>query len=471
LRLIIIKSISTYLLFSLLVSASAFAQYPNAKKVEPTVTRILFLFDASNSMYGRWQSNIKMEVAKKLMAELLDSLKNRENLDLALRVYGHQKPFPPQDCDDTKLEVYFGSSKTKAPEIKEKIKSLKPSGTTPIALSLEKAADDFPYEPDRKNIRNIIILITDGVEECKGDPCAVSLALQKKGIVLKPFVIGLGLDVEFKKAFECVGNYFDATSEEQFKNVLNIVISQALNNTTAQVNLLDIASNPTETNVSYTLYDEFSGLIKYDYVHTFNPRGLPDTVSIDPVLTYKLVVHTIPEVEKTGIKLTAGKHNIIAVDAPQGQLLLKIPGSSDYKNLNFIVRKRGNTKTIHVQSMNRTEKYLVGKYDLEVLTIPRIYINDVDVSQNKTTTIQIPQPGILQVYMPSAGYGALFWEDDNQLKWQYNFEEGLTKEMLLVQPGKYRIVWRQKVSKSTYDTVEKEFKIESGSSNNIRLSN
>ena len=38
-----------------------------------------------------------------------------------------------------------------------------------------------------------MILITDGIEECGGDH-AISIALQKKGIVLKPFVIGVGLD-------------------------------------------------------------------------------------------------------------------------------------------------------------------------------------------------------------------------------------------------------------------------------------
>jgi Ca-activated chloride channel family protein len=188
-------------------------------------------------------------------------------------------------------------------------------------------------------------------------------------------------------------------------------------------------------------------------------------------MEYKLVVHTIPEVEKRNIKLVAGKHNIIAVDAPQGELVLKVPGSSDYKSLNYIVRKRGESKTLHVQHMNQTERYLVGKYDLEVLTIPRIQISDVDVSQNKVTTIQIPQPGILQVTAPSPGYGALYWEDDNQLKWQYNFEDNMMRDMLLIQPGRYRIIWRQRVSKTTYDTIEKEFKIESGSSVNIRLSN
>ena len=73
----------------------------------PQLTRIEFLFDASQSMYGRWQSGTKIDVAKKLMKQLMDSLRYVNNIEVALRVYGHQKNFPPQDCDDSKLEVPF----------------------------------------------------------------------------------------------------------------------------------------------------------------------------------------------------------------------------------------------------------------------------------------------------------------------------------------------------------------------------
>ena len=37
-------------------------------------------------------------------------------------------------------------------------------------------------------------------------------------------------------------------------------------------------------------------------MHTINNRGVPDTIIIDPIGTYKLVVHTIPPVEKTNIE-------------------------------------------------------------------------------------------------------------------------------------------------------------------------
>lgn len=115
---------------------------PPEPKPEP-LTRILFVFDASNSMYGRWQTGTRMEVAQRLMRELLDSLGRVEkpHFELALRVYGHQKPVPPQDCNDTRLEVAF--SPTSIPRIQKTLAGLRPMGTTPIARSLIKAGSDF----------------------------------------------------------------------------------------------------------------------------------------------------------------------------------------------------------------------------------------------------------------------------------------------------------------------------------------
>ena len=434
------------------------------RDVRPPLTRILFVFDASQSMYGRWQTGVKMEVAKKLLSNLLDSLAKVNNLELALRCYGHQSKFPPQDCKDTKLEVPFGPNT--AAKIKNRIQQLVPSGTTPIAYSLEKAANDFT---PCSNCRNIILLITDGIEECDGDPCAVSAALQKNGIILKPFVIGVGLDVDIKKQFECVGNFFDASNEEQFKTVLNVVISQALNSTTMQVNLLDIGGKPNETNVDMTFYDEFSGRIRYNFVHTLNHKGNPDTLQIDPLGTYKIVVHTLPPVEKDSIALFPGRHTVVGIDAPQGFLNLKTSGPSDYKNLQAIVRKKDDMKTLHVLNFDETEKFIVGEYDLEILSLPRLYIHDVQLSQSHTTTVSIPQPGIVNIVKKGAGYGNICLEENNELKNIYNLKENNFQENVVLQPGRYRIFFRPKGSKESVYTIEKQIKIESGSSVNVSL--
>ena len=444
-----------FMLVFLCGSATSFSQGRIPPKQR---TRILFLFDASQSMYAKWETNTKFEIARKLLDDMVDSLQAMDNLELALRVYGHQKHYPPQDCDDTKLEVPFGKKNGRA--IKKRLSEISPNGTTPIARSLEESGGDFPKDA----ARNIIILITDGIEECNGDPCAASALLQKRGVVLKPFVIGLGINKDFLKQFECVGNYFDATNEAQFQQALNIVITQALNNTSIQVNLIDAYGKASETNVPMTFYDRFSGEVRYDIMHTMNVKGVPDTLQIDPLGTYNITVHTIPPVSKDSIYIIPGKHNVVGIDAPQGDLQLKIEGSNDYKNLEANIRKHDDMTTLNVQDFNSSQRYIIGDYDLEILTNPRIYLNNVNISQSKTTTVQIPNPGIVTLTCNSPGYGSILLEDKNKLKWVYTLSTSTVKESIILQPGNYRIVFRPKNSQSSQYTIEKSFRIASGSS-------
>ena len=444
---------------------TAFAQEDHPKAKPLPLTRILFIFDASQSMYGRWQSDIKFNIAKKLMSNLLDSLTNVPNLEVALRVYGHQNHYPPQDCNDTRLEVPFGKSNFK--EIKHVLKTLTPKGTTPIAYALEQAGGDFP---PCDNCRNIIILITDGLEECAGDPCAVSKSLQMKGIVLKPFIIGIGRN--FEDAFKCVGTFFDASSEKAFRQALTAVISQALNSTSVQVNLLDTYGNPSETNINMTFYDNYSGLVKYNFIHTLNNKGLPDTLTIDPLSTYDLVINTIPPVYVDNVKLIPGKHTIIAAPAPQGSINLKVGGSDKTsRNLECIIRLKDDTRTLNIQNFNETRRYLTGKYDLEVLSLPRLYINAVDVSQNHTTTIEIPQPGIAVIRKSFIGFGSLYAEQNNKLVWIYELRDNAQLETLILQPGNYRIVFRSRSVKRSFYTLENRFTITSGTTTEIKIYN
>ncbi len=432
------------------------------QKIEP-LSRILFVFDGSQSMIGKWQSDIKINIAKKLMGSLLDSLKTFDNLQVALRVYGHQKPYPPADCNDTKLEVPFGPDNFD--KVKLRIQSIEPKGTTPLAYAIEQAAGDFP---PCDNCRNIIILITDGIEECGGDPCATSLALQKKGIVMKPFIIGIGRD--FKKAFNCVGTYFDASSETAFQKALNTVISQALNATTLQVNLLDINNKATETNVNMTFYEHTTGKLKYNFIHTLNNHGLPDTLVLDPLLTYDLVVNTIPQIRLDSIGLVTGMHVTVSVSAPQGYLNLKI-GTNEriVKNLQVIVRQKDDHKTINVQSFGENKKYLCGLYDLEILTLPRLYIDDVKISQSQTTNIDIPLPGIVVIRKSVNGFGSLYLEKNNTLEWIYDLRENILQETLVLQPGNYKVVYRSKNAEKAMYTIENSFTILPGETSNINL--
>ena len=114
---------------------------------EIPLTRILFIFDASQSMYGRWQSDLKINIAREILSKVLDSIRSMPHIEVALRVYGHQYNFPPQVCSDTKLEVPFG--KDNYYRIKQKLKSLVPKGTSPIAYSLFAGAGCQRFSPMR----------------------------------------------------------------------------------------------------------------------------------------------------------------------------------------------------------------------------------------------------------------------------------------------------------------------------------
>jgi len=451
-------------LFIAFLLIALFAPKLKAQQKAIPTTRVLFMFDASFSMSDTWQKHKKIDIARRMLIELVDSLKTIPHLQMALRTFGADYPlYPQRNCQDTRLVVPF--SPNNSADIEDQIKQIEPRGTTPIAYSLGKCADDFT---DCSNCRNVIVLITDGIEECGGTPCDVSKELLKKGITLKPFVIGIGRE-NFSDAYSCVGKFFDVKQEDDFRNVLKIVISQALNTTTAQVNLNDLEGKPTETDVAMTFYDEASGRRMYNFMHTINNNGNPDTITLDPNYTYHLVVHTIPEVDKHNIALTQGKHNIIAVKAPQGYLHVVMDGDNEYRALATLIKKSGNDSTLNVQYVESTDKYIVGKYDLEILTLPRMYVKGVKVSESSTTTITIPQAGVANISKPAAGPISIYSVDGQKMVWVCNLDMKPMQESVVLQPGHYHVVYRSIDARETIYTVDKEFDINPGASTALQL--
>lgn len=444
-----------FLLF--LFSLSCLKVFGQSKKITKP-TRILFVFDASNSMKALHKGITRMEGAKNLFYKFIDSLSKDKSIQFALRMYGHTVQYPPGNCKDSKLVVPFGINNLDI--IKQKVKEAKPTGITPIEHSLTEAATDFI---DNK-ANNIVIIITDGIEECGGDPCKARQKLIEKGIVFKPFIIGIGLTLEQIKTFECVGTYYDYDNSTSLTNITTVIQQQKLNKTTTQVNLLDIFSKPVETNVNMTFYDVTKKEYKYNYIHTLNNQNNPDTLYIDDFPTYKVTAHTIPPVQSKEVKLSVGKHTIIPIDAPQGFFTVNRPeGAYNYnEKIKYLVRKQNEGKTLHVQMLNATEKYIVGNYDIEILTLPRITIKDINIEQSKTKTIDIPNAGMLQLKSLEVGDGCILVNNNNRLNWVCNIGSQ-TIQTFYLQPGNYAAIWRSKSLKGSIYTIEKKFTITSDS--------
>ena len=428
-------------------------------------SRILFIFDASNSMSGQWEGERKIDIAREILFEMLDTLEQREKLELALRVYGHQSPVPPQDCNDTRLEVPFGP--LNAARIRETLNKIQPRGTTPIARSLAQAPEDFP---PCGTCRNIVVLITDGIEACDGDPCQVSLDLQKRGIILRPFVIGIGSDPGFRETFNCIGEYFDTPTQEEYREALKDVITQALNTTSAQVNLLDSQKRPTETDVNMTFYDRYTGIIHYYMIHTLNRFGNPDTLSLDPMVTYDIGLQTIPPIRIDSVRLVAGRHNTIEVDAPQGYLYIRTRRGNAYENEQVLVKRAGEQELVNIQEMGSLDKYLVGSYDLLLPIYPVMEIHGLEITQSNTTTVEIPDPGYVTFNTGQPGSGSLYQMlGPGEQKWVMNLLENTRVQSYNLQPGSYRVVFRRNDHKSSSHSMVKDFRVREGRPETIRF--
>ncbi len=441
------------------LSLHTVAAQPNKKP--PKTTRILFVLDASGSMRAEWEGETRIEIARRVLSEQLEELRGQSNLEIGLRVYGHQYDRSQRNCTDSRLEVPFSANSFD--RINAKLLEISPKGTTPIAYSLEKAANDFPSDPDS---RNVIIMITDGIESCDGDPCAISLALQKKRIFLRPFVIGLGLELKYQKAFECMGRFYNAQSTGEFKSIIQDALQQTLGRTTITVELQDEQGNPVEKDVNMSFINTVTNEALYDIVHYRNARGITDTLEIDAILTYDLIVNTVPPIIKKNLVFKGGQHNSIPVKTPQGVLDIRQQGAGDYSNaLQAIVRKSGQMQTMVTHRVNTQQRYLIGTYDLEILTRPRIHISNVQIEQGKTRRIALPSPGVINVVNRIQGFGSVYLlKEDGTQQWVYNFEGDVGTQNIALQPGRYKIVFRPKDALGSQFTKVKIIELEEGKS-------
>lgn len=427
----------------------------------PDKTRILFVLDASGSMNAQWGNDqSRMDVAKGILTRLVDSLRVNPKLELALRVYGHRYSRQSNNCNDSQLEVPFRINNHTA--IISEIKDLTPRGVTPITYSLLQAANDFP---PNSGYRNILILITDGVESCGGDPCEASISLQKKGVFLRPFIIGLG--VPGGKALDCVGKFIDSENSSSFNKILNASIETTFAKTTVSVELLDEEDRPVETNVNISFINSMTGTSAYEFVHYLDPSGKPDSVQIDPVLSYDVVVNTLPSVIHRQVNIINGKHNVLRIPAVQGTLMVKPEGRGN--PFTAVVRQRGKGAILQQQNSNHPYRYLAGEYEVETLTLPR-RIFSVSLQGGKTVTITLPSAGAVNVNTLAVGYGSVFEIlESGESQWVCNLDENRSRHFLNLLPGQYKIAFRARRTKGSKYTAIKNFEVSAGQTLNLNM--
>lgn len=209
-----------FLIFVLFLAGGLHAVAQSEQKAKNP--RILLLLDGSSSMLHEWQNDkIRFEAAAQIIDKLMDSVYAvNKNVEFALRVYGHQSPTSKNNCFDTKLEVMF--SKDNYTQMMLRLAALTPLGISPIAYSLQQAA-----EYDMKNLKEnkySLILITDGGESCEGDICKVVEELIQSKIDFKPYILSLVDYAPLKTQYACMGDYLLVTKPEDIEPVVGKIV-------------------------------------------------------------------------------------------------------------------------------------------------------------------------------------------------------------------------------------------------------
>jgi len=139
----------------------------------------VLVFDVSGLMWGRIDGRTKIEIAREAVGKLTESIPQGTRFGLV--AYGHRRG---NDCGD--IETVIAPSALDRGRIEAAVARLTPRGRTPITEALREAARAL----DAEKKGGTIILVTDGVETCKGDPCALAAELKRKNTRLTAHVVG-----------------------------------------------------------------------------------------------------------------------------------------------------------------------------------------------------------------------------------------------------------------------------------------
>lgn len=201
--------------------ASAVLSAPLACAAAPS--DILFILDASGSMWGQIDGVAKIQTAKSTLGRLLGDLP--ADARLGLITYGDRDE---KSCQDVTYANPLGADRR---DIKATIDKLTPLGKTPIdtalSIGLGKLSETEPFD-----IRKSLVLVSDGIETCGGDPCDTAGLVGYHGADLKIHVVGFNVDPEARRQLECIadkggGLYFEAADTKGFETAMTSVVKVA----------------------------------------------------------------------------------------------------------------------------------------------------------------------------------------------------------------------------------------------------
>lgn len=173
------------------------------------IVNVELILDLSGSMAGDiGGGETRMIAAKRVLDDVIDALPETEGVNVGFRIYGHEgdntNAGRTESCDSSELVVPIAG--VDKPALRAQVEAAEPIGWTPLALSLQEAAGDFPADAEQSNN---IVLLTDGEETCGGDPCEVAGAIRAGETEVRSHVIGFALTDDQSDLVGCIAEQGD----------------------------------------------------------------------------------------------------------------------------------------------------------------------------------------------------------------------------------------------------------------------
>ncbi|MDQ2065328.1 VWA domain-containing protein [Xinfangfangia sp. CPCC 101601] len=157
--------------------------------------RSLIVLDGSGSMWGQIEGRPKLEIAREALGKVVQGIS--PEVELGLMAYGHRTR---GQCDD--IELIVPPAAGSGASIVAAANAMKFQGKTPLSDAVRLAAEHLRFEEDRATV----ILITDGIETCNADPCALANELEASGVDFTAHVVGFGLSQVEGEAVACLAH-------------------------------------------------------------------------------------------------------------------------------------------------------------------------------------------------------------------------------------------------------------------------
>jgi len=155
--------------------------------------RSIIVLDGSGSMWGQIDGRPKLEIAREALGEVLRDLP--AGGEVGLMAYGHREK---GSCED--IELLVPPAQGTGPAIAAAANALQFKGKTPLSEAVRRAAAELRSTEEKATV----ILITDGIETCAADPCALGAELEASGVDFTAHVVGFGLSEDEGAQVACL---------------------------------------------------------------------------------------------------------------------------------------------------------------------------------------------------------------------------------------------------------------------------